>query len=66
MAKWILARSKGIGGYGGYNFLVNLDSVAIISQENGGNAAIIEWVDGNLQVTSATPNFDELMRILGV
>ena len=59
MAKWILGWTP-VGG----NVLVNMDTVACISQGQIPTEAVLEWSDGNLQITLQKPTFDQLYMIL--
>lgn len=47
----------------GQNRLINLATVALIT-EGAGNQAVIEWLDGNMQVTITDPTFSDLQKML--
>ena len=58
MAKWILGWTAH-----GEEVLINMDNGAIISRGKN-DTSVVEWQDGNLQVTLTKPTFDELQKRL--
>lgn len=58
MANWIWVWTDN-----GQRRLINIDTVALIT-EVAGNQAMLEWVDGNMQVIVTEPTFADLQRML--
>lgn len=58
MAKWIWGLTNM-----GEDILINMDTVCSISRTTD-NQTLVEWQDGNLQVTLNNPSFNELQSML--
>lgn len=55
MAKWIIINTSF-----SVEYLINLDNIDSINPTNHNGDAVLEWGNGNCQITSSSPTFQEL------